>query len=165
MSSVAGGGAVALPAELVDFVESGVSILVGTRDADRRPEAMRASGCIAARDGSRLSLLVNAQTARRTVANLEAGSPIAITFSRPLDHRTVQIKGPCRGVHAGGPAEEHAARRYIELYSDALYTIGLSRAFVRRMRVVPCVALEVEIHELYEQTPGPAAGRRLEARP
>jgi hypothetical protein len=39
--SIAGGGAVTLPAELVDFVESGVSVLVGTRDARLRPEAVR----------------------------------------------------------------------------------------------------------------------------
>lgn len=162
--SIPGTGAVTLPAELVDFVESGVSMLVGTRDAQLRPEALRASGCIVAADRTRLSLLANVETARRTVANIEAGSPIAITFNRPIDHRTVQVKGRCHGVRRGGPGEDEVARRYIAVFGDALYQVGLSRAFVRRMRVAPCVVVEVEVCELFEQTPGPAAGRRLETR-
>ena len=136
-------------------------MLVGTRDAAMRPEVLRASGCVVAADRTRIGVLMNVETSRRTVANVEKGGPIAITFNRPIDHRTVQVKGRVVGVRAGTAAEDDVARRYIALYSDALYLVGLSRAFVRRMRVVPCVVAEVEVAELFEQTPGPAAGKRL----
>lgn len=136
-------------------------MLVGTRDAEMRPEVLRASGCIVAPDRTRLRVLMNVDTSRRTVANVADGGPIAITFNRPMDHRTVQVKGRCVGVRGGTAAEDEVARRYMALYSDALYVIGLSRAFVRRMRVVPCMAVDVDIVEMFEQTPGPAAGKRL----
>ena len=107
-----GSGAVTLPAELVDFVEGGVSALVGTRDGQLRPAAMRAMGCIVAKDRTSLAVLLPELAGRRTIANLEAGSPIAVTFSRIVDHRTVQVKGSCLRVRPAGPAEQEATQRY-----------------------------------------------------
>jgi hypothetical protein len=156
--------AVALPEELVDFLESGASMLVGTRDGALRPECLRAAGCIVDPDRSSLRVLMNAATAARTVANLEAGSPIAVTFSRPVDHRTVQVKGTCRRVRPADSNEHEVAERYLALFTEALYVVGMSRAMVRRMRVAPTVVAEIQVLELFHQTPGPGAGRRLEER-
>ena len=164
MSSPGAGGAVALPAELVDFVESGVSILVGTRDAQLRPEAVRAVGCTVGKDLRTLSIVLNAATSRRTIANLEAGSPMAVTFNRPIDHRSMQVKGPCLRLRTGTAADDEGARRYLAAFADALYLVGVSRATARRVRGVPCMVAELEVRELFEQTPGPVAGNRLEAR-
>jgi hypothetical protein len=162
--SVAGGAAVTLPAELVEFVESGVSALVGTRDARLRPEALRAVGCIVSKDRKVLAMLLPEMTGRRTIANLEAGSPVAVTFSRIVDHRTVQVKGTCLRVRPAAPGEQDAARRYLAAFTEALYFIGLSRAIVRRMSVEPCMVAEIDVRELFEQTPGPGAGARMETR-
>jgi len=157
------GGVVALPAELVEFVESGVSILVGTRDARLRPEALRACGAIVAPDRRSITILMNELTSQRTVANLRAGSPLAVTFSRPIDYRTVQIKGPCRDVRAADAREGDAARKYLAQFCEQLYLVSISRAFTARLRVSPTLATVLEIHELFEQTPGPGAGRKLGA--
>ena len=153
-----------LPEELVDFMEGGVSVLVGTRDAALRPECLRAAGCIVSPDRATLRVLMNEATATRTVANLRAGSPIAVTFSRPVDHRTVQVKGTCRTVRPAAPDEQAVAERYLALFAEGLYVVGMSRAIVRRLRVAPTVVAEVLVRELYHQTPGPDAGRRLEER-
>ena len=156
---------VMLPAELVDFVESGVSALVGTRDAQLRPAAMRAMGCIVAKKRRSLAILLPEAAGRRTIANLEAGSPIAVTFSRIVDHRTVQVKGSCLRVRAAGPVEQEATQRYLAAFTEALYFIGVSRATARRVRLEPCVVAEIDVRELFEQTPGPGAGAPLGARP
>ena len=111
-----------------------------------------------------LLLLMNAATAARTVANLGAGSPIAMTFSRPVDHRTVQVKGTCLTVRPAAPHEQAAAERYLALFTEGLYVVGMARAIVRRLRVTPALVAEVLVRELYHQTPGPGAGRRLEER-
>jgi hypothetical protein len=163
--SIPGSGAVTLPAELVEFVESGASVLVGTRDARLRPEVLRGAGCIVAKDRKVLSVLLAEMPARRTIANLEAGSPMAVTFSRIVDHRSVQVKGTCGRVRPAGPVEQEAVRRYLAAFTEAVYFIGVSRAIARRMRVEPCVVAELEVRELFEQTPGPGAGARLGARP
>lgn len=163
--STAGSAAVTLPAELVDFVESGVSVLVGTRDGALRPEAMRAVGCVVSRDRRTLGVLVPELTGQRTLANLAAGSGVAVTFSRIVDHRTVQVKGPCAGVRVASAAEVEAARRWVAAFTEALYFIGMSRATARRLRIEPLRVVDVVVGELFEQTPGPSAGQRLESRP
>jgi hypothetical protein len=163
--SIAGSGAVGLPAELVDFVESGVSVLIGTRDAGLRPEAQRAVGCVVRSDRQVLALLVPELTGTRTLANLAAGSAVAVTFSRIVDHRTVQVKGACVGVRAAGAAEVEAARRYVSAFTEALYFIGMSRATARRLRIEPLHVVEMVVGELFEQTPGPSAGERMGVRP
>jgi len=138
-----------------------VSILVGTRDTRLRPEALRAVGCVVGAERRTLAVLMNEATARRTVANLEAGSPVAVTFNRPMDHRSVQVKGPCLGVRTGGAAEEEIVRRYLAAFTEALYLVGVSRATTRRVRGLPCMVAELEVRELFEQTPGPVAGQKL----
>ncbi|MBV8758434.1 MAG: pyridoxamine 5'-phosphate oxidase family protein [Deltaproteobacteria bacterium] len=163
--SSAGSGAVALPAELVDFVESGVSVLVGTRDAALKPEAQRAVGCVVRGDRRVLAVLVPEGTGARTLANLAAGSPVAVTFSRIVDHRTVQVKGACERVREASAAEIEAARRYVSAFTEALYFIGMSRAISRRLGLEPLWVVEVGVGELFEQTPGPGAGARMEPRP
>lgn len=152
---------VALPGDLVEFIESGVSMLVGTRDAGLRPECMRGSGATVARDRRSITLLLNELTGTRTLENVKNGSPIAITFSRPMDHRTVQVKGRVRTVRPGTPAEHQIAQRYLSAFVESLYAVGMSRALSRRMRVEPCVAVELEVMELFQQTPGPDAGKPL----
>lgn len=154
---------VTLPADLVDLVESGASILVGTRDARLRPECVRAVGASVARDRRSIVVLLNQGTSARTIANLEAGSPFAVTFSRPIDHRTYQVKGSVRAIRPSTPAEQEAAQRYRIAFTEALYVVGVGRSLTRRMRVNPCVAVEVEVAELYQQTPGPDAGKRMGA--
>jgi hypothetical protein len=159
MSSTA--AEVTLPTELIDFVESGVSILIGTRDAQMRPECVRGAGASVAADRRSITLLVPEQTGARTIANVEGGSPVAVTFSRTIDHRTVQVKGAVRAVRAASQAEQLSAHRYHSAFVEALYAVGVSRALSRRLRVEPCVAVEVAIGELFQQTPGPEAGKPL----
>ena len=152
---------VSLPDELVELVESGVTILVGTRDARLRPECVRAVGASVRGDRRAIRVVLNEATSARTAANAAAGSPVAVTFSRAADHRTVQLKGRCLRVGAGTPEDHELARRYLSAFTEALYVVGVSRALARRLRVEPCLAIEVEVGELFQQTPGPEAGQRL----
>lgn len=155
---------IAVPEELVDFIEGGRSILVATADADVRPEAVRASGAIVSADRRRLTILVPAATGARTRRNLERGSAIAVTFNRPVDHRSIQLKGRCVAVREAGPAEEKAAHDYRAAFVEALYLVGMSRSVVRRFAVWPAFVAEVEVHAIFQQTPGPHAGEPLSAR-
>jgi hypothetical protein len=150
-----------LPRDLVDFVESGVSILIGTRDPQFRPECIRGTGAVVAADRHSITLFIPEGTGERTIANIEGGSPLAVTFSRPIDHRTVQVKGAVRAVRPTTPGEQQTAHRYLSAFVESLYAVGVSRSLSRRMRVDPCVAVEIAIGELFQQAPGPEAGNPL----
>lgn len=147
-----------LPASCVDFLESGVSLLVATTDATGLPEPVRGAGVIVSPDRRGFTVLVPSTTGERTRANLEAGSRIAVTFSRPIDYRGVQLKGRCVSVRDATPAEHEVARSYRIAFVEATHLIGMARSLSGRLRVEPCFAVDVEVHESFDQTPGPKAG-------
>jgi hypothetical protein len=147
--------------ELVDFLQSGVSILVATRDASFRPQCLRAMGAIVDHARSTFTLYLPEAVAGATLENLRENGQIAVTFSRPIDHRSVQLKGTCGAVR---PSEEHdraVQERYRAAFVEQLHAVGLPRTVSSRIRYKPSIAVEVTVAELYEQTPGPGAGRRL----
>lgn len=153
----------AIPADLVDFLEGGVSILVGTRDAGQRPETTRAVGAAVSPDRTRLSVLLAEHTAERAIANLEDNGRIAVAFSRPIDNFAVQLKGRVTELRRGDDADRRVAERYHAVYVEQLYMVGMPRSLSKRIRVWPSFAVTFEIDDIFVQTPGPGAGKPLEA--
>jgi hypothetical protein len=67
-----------IPPEIASFLESGVSILVGTRDARLLPESIRAIGARVEAEGAELVLFLPDAVSATTLANLRengAGRP------------------------------------------------------------------------------------------
>ncbi len=147
--------------ELIEFAESGVSILIGTCDAGLRPETMRSVGAQVAADRQHVTAWINAELAQRTLANLKINPRIAAVFTRPMDHRSVQLKGDVVEVRPGTDAERTLSERYLAGFVEQLYCIGMPRAMTRRLRFWPSVAITFVTTELFQQTPGPGAGQRL----
>lgn len=153
-----------IPKELLELVEGGASILVGTRDAALRPECLRAVGAELGPDRSTLVVYVPSELAARTIANLESNGAIAVTFSQISNHHTLQVKGKLRTLRRSRKNERGLQERWLAAFTEQLHMTGFSRRIGRRLRYWPSVALELEIDELFTQTPGPGAGRRIEHR-
>lgn len=154
---------VPLPSELIAFIESGLSTLVGTRSADLMPESVRGLGAKGWADRRGLSVYVPAENGRRTIENLRNNGRVAITFSRPLTHVTIQVKGEVVGIREGTAADRGAVEIYRRLFGAHLAECGLSLHVSQRMRIWPLVVIDVAVHEVFGQTPGPGAGDRLAA--
>ena len=152
---------VQLSDELIEFAESGVSMMIGTCDAELRPETLRAGGALVAADRQHVTTWVNAELAQRTLANLKANPKIAAIFTRPMDHRSVQVKGEVIEVRPATDEERALSDRYLAGFVEQLYCIGLPRAVTRRLRFWPGVAITFTMTELFHQTPGPGAGQRM----
>ena len=153
--------ALKLSEELTEFIESGVSTIVGTRDAALRPCVMRASGAFVSEDREHLTVFLNQALAARTRQNLAQTGWIATTFSRPIDHRTLQVKGRVVELRPARAAERARIERYLAAFVEQLYCVGLPRALVRRLRVWPSLAVVIEATDVFSQTPGPGAGARI----
>ena len=151
-----------IPPELVDFFEGGVSLLVGTCDAALRPESTRAVGIAVAPDRTRLTVFLNRANSGRTLENLEVNPRVAICFTRPIDHRTVQAKGKAITVRPAIDSEKPRLERYISSFVEALHLVGVTRAVAGRIAFWPSTAVEVEIESLFQQTPGPGAGAKFQ---
>ena len=151
----------ALPEDLAEFLEGGISILVGTRDAGLQPATLRAMGAAVDARGGRVTLYVPEATAERTIANLRDNGRIAVTFSRAVDHRSIQVKGTGAAIRRSGEQDRHIQERYLSRLVEGLSLVGFPAEAIRRASYWPSFAVEIDVTELYEQTPGPRAGTRL----
>jgi hypothetical protein len=146
----------------VEFFESGVSILVATRDAALRPACARGAGASVRAPEGVVTVYLPTAVAARTLANVDDNGQIAVTFSRPLTHYSIQIKGICAGTRAGTDEDRAIQQRYRAAYTEQLHAVGLPRATAARLAWWPSVAIDIAVRDFFVQTPGPNAGRRLE---
>jgi hypothetical protein len=150
-----------LPPDLVAFVEAGPSMLVGTRDAERRPDAVRAVGVRVWPGASQLTVYLAAATSKRAVVNARSTGQLALTMSHPPTHRTYQIKGAVLDVREASSDERAVIDRYIDDFAEVLASVGLPRHLTRRLTAWPAFAVDLDIAEVFAQTPGPDAGSRM----
>lgn len=148
--------------ELATFVESGLSILVGSANRRLVPTAMRAVAARVEPDREHLVVYIADATGQRTLADIRENPRLAVTFEKPTTHRGVQIKGAVVDVRPGPEkAPEHVLRQR-EGFAGELEAVGLSKRLTRRLALEPFHEIRVRIEALFVQTPGPGAGRRLE---
>jgi Pyridoxamine 5'-phosphate oxidase len=148
------------------FIESGVSVVVGTRDEGLVPEIVRAWGPHVNRDERSLRMCVPEATSLRTRGNLVGNGRIAVAFSLPSNYETVQLKG--RHLRTTKPSVDDLLRvdRHREAFAVVNESIGIPRARIeafwrRELAGSPLfVTIHVAIHAIFNQTPGPAAGAR-----
>lgn len=149
-------------ADLVAFLDTGVAMLGASADASAVPEAFRVWGATVD-DRGRLRALVSSHSAR-TFHNLHRGTPLSLLFTDVTTFESVQVKGAVVGDTAPpGPEEIALMERYDQTFGAALQQIGHPLALLETLRPRSVFAVTVEIEQLYDQTPGPTAGRPIEA--
>jgi hypothetical protein len=152
----------------VVFLLGPVSISVASHDAAGVPSLARAFGCRVAEDRREVAVLVPTRTAEALLRDLAAGAPIAVVFSRPKTHETLQLKAPAARLEPLGPTDRQRMRGSGSALAAELIALGYSAAFSHAL-VAPsredAVAVAFSTILLFDQTPGPRAGRRLEPQP
>jgi len=148
----------AIHPELAAFLESGISVLVGTRDARNRPHSLRAMGARVAADGRELIVFLPDATAGPNLADLRESSRVAVTFCLPRDHRSFQIKGELLSLAPADPRDHPFLDAYVRAFSSELMFVGVPPRVVQRMATWPCHAARLRVEAVFEQTPGPGAG-------
>ena len=134
---------------------------MGTCDANLRPEGTRAVGAVVAPDRTHITVFLNEANSERTLANLAVNPRVAVCFTRPIDHRTVQVKGRALVVRRTLDSEKPRVERYLAAFVEALYLVGVTRATAGRLAHWPSMAVEMTVDDLFHATPGPGAGGRL----
>lgn len=153
----------ALSDEVVAFIESGLSIVVGVVGPEGRALTGRALAARVMPDAT-IRLIYAEEGNDAVTATATSGGPIAVTFSAPLSHRTLQIKGFSSRQEDLGPEDEASTRKQTDAFAAILGTVGHSPAFVQAFtdyRSSPLWVLSFPVQEAFEQTPGPGAGRSL----
>ncbi len=158
---------VQLTTERAAFLQGPVSINVAASGRDGWPCVCRAQGCMVARDRRTVSVLLSARRGREVLDALDAGSSLAVVFSRPATHATLQLKAGRATRVALNATHLDCDARYARAFADELVELGygadLGRGLIAMMAASDLVALRFAPEIIFDQTPGPAAGRVLAA--
>ena len=89
---------------------------------------------------------------------------IAVTVTRAIDHRSLQMKGGVIEVRPVASDEERVEiARYLDLLAADWGDVGVPRQATSSMDRWPALTVTLRCEALFEQTPGPDAGQRLTA--
>jgi hypothetical protein len=156
-----GGASRALFDELSEHMASGVIIYAATRDAELMPESMVAMGGKAESERGVVTVYLPTALAQATRKNLEDNGEIAVTMTRPIDHKSIQVKGKALAVREAVDAERELQGIFRAALIESFAGVGIPREITRRVAWWPSLAVEIDVREVYSQTPGPRAGERM----
>lgn len=146
------------------FIESGVSMAIAGRDVRNVPSLARAYGCRLLTDG-RLAVFVAPSQAPSLLRDVASTRAVAVVFSRPSSHETIQIKGADAQVRALQAGELQQAQQLTEQLIADILSLRFHEQGVRTMLTVDgddLVAVVFTPSAVFGQSPGPRAGERLE---
>ena len=151
-----------IDAALATFLESPVMIIVGSCDDNLLPQVARAAGAVVDRAEGRVDLIVSGWQWPQTIANVGRNGRAAVTFARPADYVSYQLKGHAAIVPASA-AHRQRAQRYIEAMIETFAGLGLDRAVAAPWLIdLEPQVLRLAVEAIFVQTPGEKAGSILE---
>lgn len=150
-----------IPATIVDLLHTGVSVNVGTRDADLMPECTRGWGIWVEANRTAVTLLLTESASTQTLNNLRTNGLIAITCSRPTDHVTCQLKGAVTQIRPATPQDYERQRQWRRAFLGELIAVGVPAEQTDAIIMQPAVAIEMLVTGVFAQTPGPGAGEQV----
>jgi hypothetical protein len=142
----------------------GVSITAASRDEQNVPRIGRCLGCRVAAERQKVTVFVALSQYKAFFDALAASRAIAVVFSLPSTHRTLQLKGSDAAIERLAPGDAEIVVRHVDNFVDELAALGYPREVVRACHW--CEATEVRAVTFtptaaFEQTPGPDAGAPL----
>lgn len=146
------------------MVEKGVSTIVSSCGANLRPSIMRALGSGITPDGERITVYLSRRQSRQVLLDVAATGRIAVVFSEPCSHRTLQVKASHAHIREAQAADEPLLQRYLAAMEQEIALVGFDARFTRAMLALnldDLVAISFKPEAAFDQTPGPKAGRAL----
>ena len=153
---------------VLEFLQHRLMVSAASRNAYHVPSIARGIGFLV--DGRRrLSVFMCSTYAGPLLADVQATGLVAVVFSEPHTHRTLQLKGRDARVAPLQPRERAWLPVYADQVVDELAPLGYAEQMLRTaVQADPADVLAIRFtpDSAFAQTPGPRAGARLEgARP
>jgi len=147
-----------IPESVVASLSGGLSLLVAACDSSARPVCCRGVGLAVWPDRRGVTLFLPCATSGPLLANLAEQPSVALVLSRPNDYHTVQLKGTAASVRDAGNEARPTVEAFMTAFGRLVSDLGVPLHLWERVTHWPCVAVDVQVSEVYLQTPGPGAG-------
>jgi hypothetical protein len=124
---------------------------------------MGAVGCRLSEDRRQVTVLLPEPSSRAVLADLRANGHIAVVFSEPSTHRTLQVKGEDAALVSGDARDAALAEQHLRNFVDEIGQLGFVAEVARTMlgHDRQLMAVRFTVSAAFEQMPGPAAGEPL----
>lgn len=138
-----------------------MSLYAGAVGIDGTPVGCRAVALTANPELSRITVYVPMATSSDLVACVAATKRLAVVATYPPDHFSMQLKGTTTGVRLAADHERDLVRDRLDGFAEVLFELGVPTRVVRSVSHWPAFAIDLEVEEIFDQTPGPQAGRPM----
>jgi hypothetical protein len=147
---------------LTEFLECGLAIHIGTRNAAMRPNGCRVTAVRVEEQGQHLVAYLPKAARAEVFDDLTSNGQAAVSLTRPTDDRAVQVKGEFVSMRDADPSEEAFVLGQWQSLLKELDVIGLAPLTSTSTWLMwPCVAVTIRVTAVFSQTPGPEAGAVL----
>lgn len=150
-----------IPSGIAELLQTGVSVVVGTRDAALMPECTRAWGISIGQDRASITIYLTEAISQQTLRNLKANGQIAVSCTRPTDHVACQLKGRVRTIRPTTKRDSDLSRAWQREFVEELVAIGVPPSLGEAWITEPALAVEIDVTDVFHQTPGPGTGEKL----
>ena len=150
-----------LDKSLTEFLEDGLAIHMGTRNARLEPNGCRVTAVRVENEGRDLVAYVPKAATPAVLDDLRDNGQAAVSLARPGDERAVQVKGVFVDIRDADPGEEAFVVSQWQGFLRKLDTVGIPGRATATWKVWPCAAVRIRVTALFSSTPGPDAGAVL----
>ena len=142
-----------ISSSIVKLLQTGVSVVVGTRDSALMPECTRAWGIRVGKDRASVTIFLTEAISQQTLRNLHDNGRIAISCTRPTDHMACQLKWYVRTIRHVTKRDVEQSRAWHREFLEELVAIGAPSSLVEAWITEPALAVEVNVTDVFHQTP------------
>jgi hypothetical protein len=155
--------------ELEVFIDSGVSAVASSADYRCIPSVCKVMACEINLHQPRLRVFFNAAHAADLLLDIKKTGVIAVAICDPTTHKTIQLKGNNATQSSVTESDLDRIRTNIRLFTKKITLMGFDETYC-----VSAFDMDWDFNEqdiasvsftpniLYEQSPGPQAGKLLE---
>lgn len=157
-------GALLLTSELVEFLNSPVSIKAGSCSQDLTPSVTHVPGCRIDAANGEICIFVSQSQSAAVLKDLRDGGALSVVFSRPSTHRTVQFKASTVHIETLRAGDQELMARHGLRVAGELISLGYKPAFAYAMmapEISDAVCVRFKPVAAFDQTPGASAGNPM----
>ena len=153
-----------IPDRIVEVIHGPAVMYAGTRDERLRPAQTFVIGAVVHPDQETITFFVPESRSERILSDLKSNGRVALAVGL-LTHEAYQLKG----VYVSSRPTDAKDRAVQEIYRSKVlsallqagYPEQIAKPFVLGFAYQPGVAITFRAEEIFLQTPGPEAGKKI----
>ncbi len=155
-------GSVQIPGVIVQFLSQATIGMAGTRDASLVPRIRRVSGWRVEPDQETIACTIPEGYTGGLLESLRDNGEFTLTVEEIGPHETYQFKGTYVDAGPCTAPDLSAFEGLRDRFGSVVHSLyGIPEKACRAYIARPSVTVRFRVREIFVQTPGPGAGRRL----